>query len=255
MNIFKSIKSALTSRSLYQEGYKKLRRWEVIRYVIVISLAFAVFSAPINTYRNVKDFIYIKEQISKIPPKLEIKYNTQTGLTTNINNPYVLNTAKETILVLDPNNKYTEHDKNTDEIIFREKGFVVYSKGKLIDQNSYSNFILSDFNITGKDLKNTFENTTISEVITIAIIFNLLANFLGALSNIAWMTLIFGGLAFLLTKYVLRKDTTFFLQVKRILLLSVFVVLGMALNVLFFEHLPFADIMLFGGAYFFLIRN
>lgn len=248
------LRKAVTKKDFYKEGFKKVSRGKVISFLLFICFLYSLLVTPIFVYTNLVGFENIKTEIQNIPPKFEIKYNKENGLTTNTSTPYIFNLTENTTLVIDPDSNYKSKNLNKEEIVLRNKGMVLYQKGKLIDQNSYGNLPFLEFKITGEELNREVRNINIQFLALMSAIFGFLINFLSASINIFWISIIFGTIAYLMGRFILKIELTFLQTTKKILFLGPFILLGMAINVISFGAVPIADMILLAIGYLYLNR-
>jgi len=251
--MIKLILKSLKSKNFYKTEYKKISRLRTFGFVVFISLLYALLTTPIYTYLSYTGLKNVKNELKKIPPKIEINYNKKEGLTTNVNSAQVININNNTLFVIDPKSNYTEYSAKKHEIILRNKGLLVYDNGRLVQQNSYKNLTPIEFKITGNDIYTGLDTISVPLFIIFAGIFNLAANFLGAVLSVLWVSVILGGVTYILNT-ILKRNITILQNIKKIFFLSIFLVMGMAINVIFMGTLPLADVILLGIGYLFLNR-
>lgn len=185
-------KKAFTSKKFYKKEYKKVKRKHVILYVLLLAFAYSLFITPIFSYKLNKFTIGVIEKVQEIPQGLIVSYTKENGLETNKVKPIVIN-FKNTNVVIDAKGSYTNHSLTKTEIVFRNKGVIIYEKGKQQDQQTYKRLGFENFNLKGETVKNTV-NKSLASKVTMALAPVIFAwTFILATFNVFFVSFLLGG--------------------------------------------------------------
>ncbi len=246
------LKKSLLDRDFYKSDYKKIGIKNTLLYIFFVSFLASLIIAPIITIETVKTFIQIKNQILKVPPKIQIELSKK-GLSTSIKEPLVFK-IDNALIVIDPNTKY-KPKKNGVTIVLRKKGFVTYKNKRIIDQKTYAFF--------GVTLKTTFDEIQkgLKNITARAITINVFLGALIILTILIFIQIIFLSIFvsipyFLILKGLFRVNINFLQIFKRFSFLSTYFIIGylitFMLKALGFPTIVNWGLVLFTLAYFFL---
>lgn len=252
--MYQLIKKSLTSKNFYSDGYKSISRAKTFAYVFIVCLLFAFFTSPITTVKSYKSFFSLKEQVAQLSSDVEIKYDTENGLETNLNSPLIFEIEKDAYLVVDSNANYKPKGEGSHEVVFRNKGYMVYQNGELASQTSYSLPKSMQFRLDAEYLKTEFNSVSNSYIILVLVITNIFGNFLGSILNLLIMAVMFGSMSFMVNRFFLKEKATLLQSYKRMLFLGVYFLAGMAINTVLGSTYAIFDVVLLGIGYFWLVK-
>lgn len=248
------LKQSLTRKDFYAKKYKQVSRTRTIVFVLVISIVFALFTSPINSLNSYRTFITLKEKVNELPPKVEIGYTSNDGLSTNVNYPIKLEMDENNLIVIDPKALYSSSENTLNEIILRQRGYLIYKNGELASQITYGMPDFLEFNVTSQKLKEEFNSVSSAYLLTVLSIVNLFMSFFSALINVFVMSVMFGSVSYVVNTTLLKRKDTLLQNYKKMLFLSTFLLLGMAVNTMFTGQGFIFDILFLGFGYLWLVR-
>lgn len=245
------IKNTLTSKDFYKNKYKKITRTKTLIYLLIISLLFSLILTPLSTYITYNKYLTLKSEVNKIPPALKVTIKNGK-LETNFNKPLIFNLSKNSVLVIDPKNSFTDFNLGVDYYVYREKGLVIYTKNNIANE-VYGNAL--NISLASKSIIELFNSVPNEEVLSI--LFFLIFIYTGITSFISALALsfIFALVLFFVKKFFVATNITLGQTTKLFVFLFPYYFLGSFISILFFGSINTLPTIFLIGAYLFLVPN